>query len=152
MYHAPVAACAPMRCIRRRHAGLRFSLYRSFSLYTRVRSTTKTRLYKPAAFSRSTRVETPRGAAQHAPVHIALLLAETLEQWSGKNLLPVDRSLAFTPAQSTVASSRSPMESWSSAPTREDRTRFVTRVATDRRIAESWSSVREHDDRARLAT
>ena len=78
-------------------------------------------------------------------------LAYALEQWSGKNLLPVDRGLVPTPEASSFAPSRSLMESWSNAPTREDRTRFVPHVSDTGRIAESWSNVRKHEDRARLA-
>src|ERR1700736_4398275 len=103
---------------------------------------------------------------------MGVLFGEELERWSGKQSLPVDRSLVFP-------SRRSPMEPWSNAPTRSDRARFaaclddLSQVATEpwsnarergdrtrhalvdircrRVVAESWSSVRRHEDRTRIA-
>lgn len=84
---------------------------------------------------------------------MGLHLTNALEQWSGKHLLPVDRGLALSSVEGPFAPSRSPMGSWSSTQTREDRTRFVPSSVSDTgRIAETWSSTRERDDRARFAT
>src|ERR1700730_14162124 len=76
---------------------------------------------------------------------MGVFLVEALERWSGKQSLPVDRSLVF-PSQ------RSPMESWSCAPTHDDRARFAACLNAVSQVAtESWSSALQREDRTRFA-
>src|ERR1700674_2766981 len=76
---------------------------------------------------------------------MGVFFGEELERWSGKQSLPVDRSLVFP-------SRRSPMEPWSNAPTRSDRARFAACLDDLSQVAtEPWSSALEREDRPRLA-
>src|SRR5438105_14594366 len=77
---------------------------------------------------------------------MGIFVGRVVERWSGKLSLSVDRSL-LSPA------SRSPMESWSSAPTRVDRTRFAPLSKPASQAARtSWSSAQEGEDRTGLAS